>query len=61
MIFRVTKKTTPEDLNNWLKSLPPSKIEHVKGKPFTASRFSGRLNKEIDGLKMQKKLRDEWK
>jgi hypothetical protein len=60
MVFKVTKKTTKEELDTWLANLPVSKVQHVKGKPFNASKYYGKLKRNLDGLKIQKQLRNEW-
>lgn len=60
MVFRVTKKTTKAELDAWLASLPPSKVENVNAKVFDAAKFKGKLSKKLDGLKLQKQFRNEW-
>lgn len=60
MVFKITKKTTRAELDAWLASLPPSKVQNVKAKPFNASKFYGKLKRNLDGLKIQKQLRNEW-
>lgn len=60
MVFKITKKTTREELNAWFASLPPSKVNHLNARPFNAAKFNGKLKRKPDGLAIQKKLRDEW-
>jgi hypothetical protein len=60
MVFKVTKKTTKAELDAWLASLPPSKVEHLNAKVFDASKFKGKLSRKLDGLKLQKQFRNEW-
>jgi hypothetical protein len=59
MVFKITKKTTREELNAWFANLPPSKVNHLNAKPFNATKFSGKLKRKLDGLAIQKKLRNE--
>jgi len=35
-------------------------LKSLKSKGFKSSKYSGILKREIDPLKVQKKLRDEW-
>jgi hypothetical protein len=60
MVFKITKKTTRKELDDWLASLPPSKVQHLKAKPFNAAKYYGKLKRNLDGLKIQKLLRNEW-
>lgn len=60
MNFKITKKTTKEELNVWFANLPPSKVNHLNAKPFNAAKFNGKLKRKLDGLVIQKKLRNEW-
>jgi hypothetical protein len=61
MVFRITKKTTRKQLDEWLASLPPSKVMHLPGKPFDATKYYGKLKRNLDGLTLQKQFRNEWK
>jgi len=61
MVFRVTKKTTKKQLDEWMASLPPSKVKDVPDKPFDASKYYGKLKRNQDGLELQKQFRNEWK
>ena len=61
MVFKITKKTTKAELDAWLASLPPSKVTLPNAKVFDMKNVKGKLSKSLDGLKIQKKLRDEWK
>lgn len=60
MVFKITKKTTKAELDAWLASLPLSKVNHLNTKPFDALKFKGKLKRKLDGLNIQKQLRDEW-
>ena len=61
MVFKITKRTTKAQFDAWLASLPPSKVEHAKSKPFDAKQYFGKLKRNLDGLKLQKLFRDEWR
>jgi hypothetical protein len=62
MVFRITKKTTKKQIDEWFASLPPSRIEFAHAKKFDAKKFAGKLKKKNwDGLKMQKEMCNEWR
>jgi hypothetical protein len=62
MVFRITKKTTKKQMDEWLASLPPSKVIFANAKRFDAKKFAGKLKKKNwDGLKIQKEMRNEWR
>lgn len=53
-VITVEKGTKKEKLEDRLKSLKT-------GKKFTASKFCGKVRIEEDPLKIQKRLRNEWR
>lgn len=59
-VFKISKKTKPQQVDAWLASLPASKSATSGAKKFNAKEFAGKLNKKWDGLSIQKEMRNEW-
>jgi len=53
MIIQITNKTTKEQISKFFNKL---KI----GKSLDAKKYCGALKWDVDGLKYQKQVRDEW-
>ena len=56
MVVILKKVSDVKSIRNYLKKL--SKRRHRSG--FNAAPFHGKLKRGLDGLKVQKELRNEW-
>jgi hypothetical protein len=57
IIITITKDDTRETIKKKLNSFDDS-TRHLNG--FQAKKFTGKIKSFADGIKFQRKLRDEW-